>query len=80
MKDGGPAFPTHNDIDCLEGMSLRDYFAARAIQGIRAGAYKKLVSKCGYDTRFYSSDEAAKLAYKDADAMLKAREAENGKS
>jgi hypothetical protein len=35
MNDGGPAFPTpESHGDDFEGMSLRDYFAAKAIAGI----------------------------------------------
>lgn len=34
-NDGGPAFPTHGSIGevATYGMSLRDYFAAHALQG-----------------------------------------------
>lgn len=45
----------------LAGMSLRDYFAAKALQGLLAEA------DCFWD-------DAAPLAYQYADAMLKARE------
>jgi hypothetical protein len=47
------------------GMTLRDYFAAKAMQGLLAA-----------DTQFtmYSA-QIAEIAYKQADAMLKAREA-----
>lgn len=57
---GGPAFPRPGDFNPQTGMTLRDYFAAKAMQGkIAAGA-------TGYeDIAFY--------AYKYADAMLKAR-------
>jgi hypothetical protein len=48
-----------------EGMSLRDYFAAKAMQAI----VSKEVSHVSW------VDEYAKNAYKMADAMLKAREA-----
>ena len=44
-----------------EGMTLRDYFAAKAMQG----------TQMGFDQR--SIDEQARLAYKIADAMLKQR-------
>jgi hypothetical protein len=49
-----------------DGMTLRDYFAAKAMQGMLAGllAY-------GHDIMW---DQVAKDAYKQADAMLKARE------
>jgi hypothetical protein len=38
MKDGGPAFPAqHFDLAEHEhGMTLRDYFAAKAMQGMLA--------------------------------------------
>lgn len=63
---GGPAFPTpryeRGDMYSL-GMTLRDYFAAKAMQGMLA---------CPGLIRV---DDDAALAYKMADAMLKAREA-----
>jgi hypothetical protein len=61
---GGPAFPVPLDaFDDREGMTLRDYFAAKAMQGMLA---------CPGSIRV---DDDASLAYKMADAMLKAREA-----
>jgi hypothetical protein len=64
-----PAFPLVAEDDSgmmiNMGMSLRDYFAARAMQGI----VSKEVSHVSW------VDEYAKNAYKMADAMLKAREA-----
>jgi hypothetical protein len=63
---GGPAFPTpryeRGDMYSL-GMTLRDYFAAKAMQGMLA---------CPGSIRV---DDDANLAYKMADAMLKARDA-----
>jgi peptide deformylase len=59
------AFPTHKE----EGMDLRDYFAAKVIQGE--------ISHDGllYGDRADENDRlAAKRAYKMADAMIKARE------
>ena len=52
------------------GMTLRDYFAAKAMQGI--------ISASGDNNGHvdYHEDWVAKNAYKMADAMLKAREAE----
>ena len=61
---GGPAFPAHH-FDLAEGehgMTLRDYFAAKAMQA--------LIEK--YDE---SPVEISLEAYEFADAMLKAREA-----
>ncbi len=63
IDDGGPAFPTMdpNEHYRLMGMTLRDYFAAAALQGILA------------DGGGASWDDDAKNAFKAADAMLKAR-------
>jgi hypothetical protein len=38
MKDGGPAFPTmlYEHGGESDGMTLRDYFAAKAMQGMLA--------------------------------------------
>ena len=67
---GGPAFPTLNEHQAgnhlwhYEGMTLRDYFAAKAMQSA--------VARTGlYD---FDSTDASK-AYEVADSMLKAREA-----
>ena len=61
---GGPAFPTTKPLehwgDPNQGMALRDYFAAKAMQGILFE---------GLD-----ESETAKNAYAMADAMLKARQ------
>ena len=68
---GGPAFPgLHPSAECRyqdEGMTLRDYFAAKAIQG--------LLSATLTPNTVWSQDEAAETAYNVADSMLKAREA-----
>ena len=65
---GGPAFPTpryeRGDMYSL-GMTLRDYFAAKAIQGI--------IGTEAEGGMLY--DRVAEVAYMYADAMLKAREA-----
>lgn len=64
---GGPAFPSPTDgmLD-NEGMTLRDYFAAKAMQSILARE----------DGRFTTTLEfVGGKAYQYADAMLKAREA-----
>lgn len=69
---GGPAFPTENEHQSgnqlwhYEGMTLRDYFAAKAMQGLFArDRNRKLV---------VNAEENARTAYDWADAMLKARE------
>jgi len=68
MKDGGPAFPVPAEL-CQDltvheqrGMTLRDYFAAKAVQGFIA---------CP-NTRGEPNDIAA-WCYQMADAMLAER-------
>lgn len=79
IKDGGPAFPggerwrtvdlsgnenNHSRAPYNNGLSLRDYFAARAMQQI-------LASSPGGDDQIIAG-----AAYQMADAMLAAREAQ----
>ena len=60
-NDGGPAFPIGSTPEEWgNGMTLRDYFAAKAMQNY-----------IGDDC---TPDAIAKAAYEMADAMLKARE------
>ena len=78
MKNEAPtAFPwTHGDMTCT-GMTLRDYFAAKAMKEIMAQAYE-LEQECFADGDFSFPDTMCSLtkeAYKWADAMLKAKEA-----
>lgn len=77
-QDGGSAFPqvkttkqytTDPDIHSVGGMTLRDYFAAKAIQGLCVEAGKGTIS-----TFLDGAKVAAELAYAQADAMLAARE------
>jgi hypothetical protein len=51
----------------FDGMDLRDYFAAKAMQGYMS---RKLID--GFD-----EDVVAEMSYKVADAMMKAREPED---
>ena len=74
-ETGGPAFPNHTlepnpdggqpRIIWQEGMTLRDYFAAKAMQVFTAHVGWKV------DQELF--EEIAKGAYRQADAMLKAR-------
>lgn len=62
-KTGGPAFPLGNTPEeWMNGMTLRDYFAAKAMQGLIAG---------GGDFERFS--DLASDSYAIADAMLEAR-------
>ena len=59
-----PAFPTWKRVDDVaEGMTLRDYFAAAAIQGILSDPNLTI-----------SQGKMAEWAYGIADAMMKVRE------
>ena len=66
-NDGGPAFPERGSRGIAtggEGMSMRDYFAAKAMQGILSNP----------DGIGFPDEKIAKDAYWMADAMLKVRE------
>ena len=66
-NSGGPAFPLvyvvppENVLNVYQGISVRDYFAAKAMQGF-------------ITLNFKTADDMARVAYAMADAMLKARE------
>lgn len=73
MNNGGPAFPRDNGV--LEGMSLRDYFAAKAMASISshkegAEGLQYLAKRSGKEPDIL----LAEVAYSIADAMLKVRE------
>ena len=72
---GGPAFPgLHPSKECHyqdAGMTLRDYFAAKAMQALFTGAVMDGLTM----NQDINCDKAAETAYTMADAMLKAREA-----
>ena len=61
-----PAFPAmHYDLaDNEHGLTMRDYFAAKAMTGLLTA---EIVGE-------YSNEHVAEIAYRIADAMLKARE------
>ena len=75
QNNGGPAFPQFGpqvvglesdgapklEYEFSEGMTLRDYFAAKAMQGWLTGVDAPIAEKC------------AKFSYAMADAMLEAR-------
>ena len=61
-----PAFPCHGSMGEVtnDGMTLRDYFAAKAMTGLLTA---EIVGE-------YSNEHVAEIAYRIADAMMKARE------
>lgn len=66
VNNGGYAFPfayeTESTRFVSHGMTLRDYFAARAVQGM-----------CSRDKSMFSAMAIAKYGYEIADAMIEAR-------
>lgn len=78
INNGGPAFPKTGyfkpeleavfDSENQDGMTLRDYFAAKAMQGM-VSTVKFLKEAEGLNP-----DPLAVAAYEIADAMLEARE------
>jgi hypothetical protein len=77
-KDGGAAFPSLETfqkfdeekgryVDSTSGMTLRDYFAAAAMQGIIAAPTDTGLNKDSHP------EEIAVVAFHIADAMLEAR-------
>jgi hypothetical protein len=68
-----PAFPTGTGVTPYNpGMTLRDYFAAKALQGMFANPND---GHENYDLSYEDYvKEIARCSYKMADAMMKARE------
>lgn len=75
INNGGPAFPTENEAQTgtstwrYEGMTLRDYFAAKSLP----------IAWAAYDQGYTGQPECveqsiAHHAYQIADSMLRARE------
>ena len=68
INNGGPAFPLQGGVEQLEtslplqGMTMRDYFAAKAMQGLLARSVGNI-----------NAEIMANDAYQMADAMLRAR-------
>jgi hypothetical protein len=79
INDGGPAFPSGETVtemradgstytySAAPGMTLRDYFAAKFMQGFIAAPDRET------EYSHVTKDECAKRAYQMADAMLRAR-------
>ena len=72
--DGGPAFPI-SDLSKFQyaGMSLRDYFAAKAMQGDWAAQNVEHDFQFNSDTTQDRMVLFAQMYYRMADAMLEAR-------
>ena len=66
INEGGPAFPVTDDAARFPGMNLRDYFAAKAMQGVLA---QSIGLAMGQDPI-----HIANYAYAMADAMIARKE------
>ena len=72
-KNGGPAFPCNEiyvgSMQAVSsiGISMRDYFAAKAMQGLLAGTLSP--------DAVWSLQDVAETSYNMADAMLRERQA-----
>jgi hypothetical protein len=68
-NDGGSAFPTteanyHNENMRGDGLSIRDYFAAKIFAAMIAGGHWPIDA---------TSEDQARMAYKHSDAMIAER-------
>ena len=83
--DNPPAFPTYFTSEHAMSMTLRDYFAAKAMLGLmRMERAEQFVDELGHEmgyeegetgTLFVHTNLLAEESYMIADMMLKAREA-----
>lgn len=70
-KQGGPAFPSYHYNDAYKqmmaqgGMTLRDYFASKVLMGMFA--------RDSFDPGQATPEQRSRLAYIQADAMIKER-------
>lgn len=84
-KTGGAAFPAaevwDRDLQCVahkqtQGMTLRDYFAAKAMNAVLAnnGGAVQANSACGWSLCNCTFSDVAEFSYQVADAMLSERD------
>ncbi len=86
MRHGGPAFPRpagwnglsnheeHSSNEPQDGMTLRDYFAAAALQGFLGGPGMEVVTQAAKEEGFDEQTFIVRTAYQMADAMLAERD------
>ena len=72
-RDGGPAFPVDlvNAPAALHGMTLRDYFAAQALDELIYGGHNP-----AWDVVEAEAQQMAQKCYMIADAMLRQRQSQ----
>lgn len=74
-EDGAPAFPVTNEDHHAWGLSLRDYFAAKALQGYLANAWQAETLDSLGESSAQQMATVAEISYAMADSMLAARSA-----
>jgi hypothetical protein len=86
VSDGGPAFPepivstpdhglqSSGSYGFQTGMSLRDYFAAAALQGMMSNSDWCKAARDTTKEQMEFSEAVSRCAYEFADSMLAARE------
>jgi len=81
INTGGPAFPHEyfdkqlNQVRVMHGMTLRDYFAAKAMQFEFKDYWDDFAKRKDQTIDEYWRNDIAESCYAMADAMLTAREA-----
>jgi len=72
--DGGSAFPRWSEREENYGMSLRDYFAAKALNALLSNRFVTILESAkSPEDAFKVMVELAPTAYEIADAMLRTR-------
>ncbi len=70
---GGPAFPVSGDVELEWGMTMRDYFAAKAMQAMLTSPEFMVVVTADQAVGANARERVSNVAYRYADAMLEAR-------
>lgn len=74
INDNNPAFPVHWDYETFNpGMTLRDYFAAKAMQSMLLSVEQSAKYELDEVSLDVIHDAIAAWSYSMADAMLKVR-------
>ena len=74
IKNGGPAFPGYDPNSANRGMSLRDWFAGQAIEGL-VGRYGGMMVERTTDLAYQIADEAIQRRKETPEAAAKRRAA-----
>ena len=72
-ETGGYAFPTETDFTYQHGMTLRDYFAAKAMQAMLSSPEFLVVVTADQAVGGNAKERVSNVSFAYADAMLKER-------